>query len=118
MRNISRLNKFVFAALTATAFSMPALAGPGDTIADAVLGQADFASGAINAGGTPTASTLNEPRGLCIDRVSGRLFIADSFNHRVLSWPSPAAFSNGQAADLVFGQADFTSNNANQGIRT
>lgn len=115
MRNFHILKNFVVVAFAATACLSHALAGPGDTVADAVLGQVDFSSGAINAGGTPTASTLNEPRGLCIDRVSGRLFIADSFNHRVLSWPSPAAFTNGQAADLVFGQPDFTSNNANQG---
>ena len=94
----------------------PALfAAAGDTTADAVLGQADFASGTANAGGGPTATSLNEPRGLCIDRVSGRLFVADSLNHRVLSWPSAAAFTNGQAADLVLGQPDFVSNSINQG---
>ncbi|MBL8880312.1 MAG: NHL repeat-containing protein, partial [Phycisphaerales bacterium] len=93
-------------------------AGPGDTTADAVLGQADFASGAANAGGAVTASSLNEPRGLCIDRVSGRLFVADSLNHRVLSWPNAAAFTTGQAADLVLGQPDLTSNSSNQGGAT
>lgn len=90
-------------------------AAPGDVTADAVLGQADFASGTANAGVGPTAATLNEPRGLIVDRVSGRLFVADSLNHRVLSWPSAAAFTNGQAADLVLGQPNFTSNAANQG---
>lgn len=118
MRNFPGLNRIAITALAIVASSTSALAGPGDAVADAVLGQADFASGAINAGGTPAASTLNEPRGLCIDRVSGRLFVADSFNHRVLSWPSPAAFTNGQAADIVFGQPDFTSNNSNQGSLT
>lgn len=94
----------------------PALfAASGDTTADAVLGQADFASGAANAGGGPTASSLNEPRGLAIDRTSGRLFVADSLNHRVLSWPNAAALTNGQPADLVLGQPDFTSNAINQG---
>lgn len=106
----------VAAVLAATSISVDALyAANGDTTADAVLGQADFASGNANAGGGPTASSLNEPRGLAIDRVSGRLFVADSLNHRVLSWPGAAAFTNGQAADVVFGQPDFTSNTANQG---
>lgn len=84
----------------------------GDAAADAVLGQADFASGAANRGGAPAANSLNEPRGLVVDRASGRLFVADSLNHRVLSWPSAAAFTNGEAADIVFGQPDFTSNAA------
>jgi uncharacterized repeat protein (TIGR01451 family) len=90
-------------------------AASGDTAADAVLGQADFASGTANAGGGPTANSLNEPRGLIVDRTSGRLFVPDSFNHRVLSWPSAAAFTNRQAADIVLGQPDFTSNSINQG---
>ena len=101
--------------LAVAGFVPTAHAGPGDTTADAVLGQADFASGTINAGGGPTASSLNEPRGLVIDRVSGRLFVPDSFNHRVLSWPSAEAFTNGQAADIVIGQPNFTSNAINQG---
>ncbi|MBK8914703.1 MAG: DUF11 domain-containing protein [Phycisphaerales bacterium] len=90
-------------------------AAPGDATADAVLGQSDFAAGAANAGGAAGAATLNEPRGLAVDRVSGRLVVADSLNHRVLSWTSAAAFTNGQAADLVLGQPDFTSTTANQG---
>jgi sugar lactone lactonase YvrE len=108
--------RFVIAISLATAGLSPALhAAPGDTTADAVLGQADFASGTGNAGGGPTATSLNEPRGLIIDRVSGRLFVADSMNHRVLSWPDAAAFTNGQTADIVLGQPDFTSNSINQG---
>jgi uncharacterized repeat protein (TIGR01451 family) len=108
--------RFVIAIALATAGLPPALhAAPGDTTADAVLGQADFVSGTVNAGGGPTATSLNEPRGLIIDGVSGRLFVADSMNHRVLSWPDAAAFTNGQAADIVLGQPDFTSNSVNQG---
>ncbi len=108
--------RLVIAIALATAGLPPALhAAPGDTTADAVLGQADFAAGTVNAGGGPTATSLNEPRGLIIDPVSGRLFVADSMNHRVLSWPDAAAFTNGQAADIVLGQPDFTSNAINQG---
>jgi uncharacterized repeat protein (TIGR01451 family) len=110
-----RLQTAFFALALATA-GIPALrAAPGDTTADAVLGQANFTTGAANAGGTPTAASLNEPRGLVVDRVSGRLFVPDSLNHRVLSWVSAAAFTNGQPADLVLGQPDFTSSTANQG---
>ncbi len=102
--------------LVLTAFAAPAaFGGPGDAVADAVLGQADFASGLANAGGGATATSLNEPRGLAVDLNTGRLFVADSLNHRVLCWPSAADFASGAAADLVIGQPDLTSNTANQG---
>ncbi len=90
-------------------------AAPENTTADAVLGQTDFTGILANQGGaTATASTLNGNRGLAIDPVSGRLFAADTSNSRVLSWPSPASFTNGQAADLVLGQAGFDSNLCNR----
>lgn len=108
-------NGTLFGILLVIAGSATLQAGPGDTVADAVIGQADFASGSANAGGAVSASTLNEPRGLAIDPVSGRLFVADSLNNRVLSWTSASAFTTGQAADLVIGQPDFVSNAANQG---
>lgn len=108
--------RFAIAISLAAAVLPAALhAAPGDATADAVLGQTDFASGAPNAGGGATASSLNEPRGLVVDRVSGRLFVPDSQNHRVLSWPNAAAFTSGQAADIVLGQPNFTSNSINQG---
>ncbi|QOJ14679.1 MAG: DUF11 domain-containing protein [Planctomycetia bacterium] len=115
MSPLARLVLIFFATLPPAGICPVLLAAPGDTSADAVLGQTDFTAGAANAGGGPTASTLNEPRGLVVDRGSGRLFVADSLNHRVLSWSSAAAFTNGQPADLVLGQPDFTSNAANQG---
>jgi sugar lactone lactonase YvrE len=81
-------------------------AAPGfpDAVADRVLGQSDFAS----AGNATTASTLSGPAALAIG-VSGRLFVADYENHRVLSWADATSFLNGDAADLVLGQANFTS---------
>lgn len=109
---------FVVGAMAVSGAGSRVLAAPGDTTADAVLGQADFATGAPNRGGTPTAATLSEPRGLAVDPVSGRLFVPDSLNHRVLSWPSAAAFANGDAADIVIGQPNFTSVDANQGSFT
>jgi sugar lactone lactonase YvrE len=81
-------------------------AAPGlpDAVADRVLGQTDFAS----EGNATTASTLFGPAALAIG-ASGRLFVADYENHRVLSWPDAATFSTGAAADLVLGQPNFTS---------
>ena len=46
--------------------------------------------------------------------VKDKLLVADSYNHRVLVWNSIPT-KNGQDADLVLGQADFTYCNANAG---
>ncbi len=70
--------------------------------ANLVIGQADFTTG----GSATTATRLNTPRGLAFDS-SGNLWVPDAFNNRVLRYSPP--FSNGQAANLVIGQADFTS---------
>lgn len=82
-----------------------------DTIADRVLGQSNFTSNTPGAG----AAGLRYPMGAAIDENSGRLYLADTQNHRVLSWPDAATFTNGQAADIVIGQADFNSTQENQG---
>jgi uncharacterized protein (TIGR03382 family) len=89
-------------------------ASPENTTADAVVGQLDFTSKAINQGGAVSAGTLQEPRGLWADS-SGRLWVADNANNRVLMWTDAATFANGAAAALVLGQADFSSNLPNRG---
>ncbi len=93
-----------------------ALGAPEDTTADAVIGQTDFASNQANQGGAAgTASTLNGNRGIAISPTDGRLWVADTSNNRVLSWSSPASFANGDAADIVLGQANFTDIDENKG---
>lgn len=91
--------------------STPA-AGP----ADIVIGQTDFVSSAVNAGGAESASTLDSPEGLATDS-SGNLFVADTNNNRVLEFSNPAAAcssypcANPAPAALVFGTCgDFTTN--------
>jgi hypothetical protein len=77
--------------------------------ADLVLGQADFVSVADNRGGVaPAANTLSFPQ-LGVFVLNDQLFVADAFNHRVLIW-NTFPTSNGQAANAVIGQANFTSN--------
>lgn len=77
------------------------------TPADVVLGQADFTSCNPNRGGpTPTASSLSTPGGVWSDGT--RLFVADSFNGRVLVW-NTIPTTNGQPADLVLGQSSMES---------
>lgn len=91
------------------------LATPDDTTADAVIGQTDFAGGTENQGtGAAIAGGLNGNRGLWVD-TTGRLWVADTSNNRVLSWPDAVGFANGDEADLVLGQADFVSNQENKG---
>jgi DNA-binding beta-propeller fold protein YncE len=86
-------------------------AAPYDTAADAVLGQSGFTTNAAAAG----AAGLSSPAGVAADPVSGRLWVADFSNHRVLGWPSAATFASGQAADVLIGQSSFTGTSPNQG---
>jgi hypothetical protein len=77
--------------------------------AQLVLGQDTFDTCAPNrtpTGETPSASTFYSPTGLWTDGT--RLAVADTANSRVLLWNSFPT-RNGQAADVVLGQADFTS---------
>lgn len=81
--------------------------------ADGVIGQPDMNSRDENNGGI-SAATLNGPTYIALG-PTGKLFVADTDNHRVLRWSSAAAVSDGSSAEAVLGQADFTSNSANRG---
>ena len=72
--------------------------------ADVVVGQPDFKSVALP-GQTPTAKSVRGPQGVWLQ--NGKLFIADTQNHRVLIYNSIPT-QNGAAADVVLGQPDFT----------
>jgi len=79
---------------------------------EGVIGQADLFSGKINRGMIePDATTLNAPLGGAFDGA-GNLWVADTNNNRVLSYPASASF-NYTAANLVIGQADFPFNSSN-----
>ncbi|MGH9653083.1 MAG: hypothetical protein ACRD6B_06395, partial [Bryobacteraceae bacterium] len=69
---------------------------------DVVIGEPDFTT---NTAGT-TQSSLRAPEGVWIQ--NGKLFVADTFNNRVLIWNSIPT-SNNQPADIVLGQPSFTS---------
>ncbi len=78
--------------------------------ADVVLGQPDFKSGAVNTGTgdtrIPGPKTLRGPQGVWVQ--NGRLFVADTQNHRVLIWNTIPTASF-QPADVVLGQPNFSS---------
>jgi streptogramin lyase len=75
--------------------------------ADAVLGQADFTSGQPNRGGAASAATLSSPFGVYAD-PAGNLWVSEVNTRRVLRYNSVTAKPDGGDADLVLGQAGFT----------
>ena len=72
--------------------------------ADGVLGQPDFTSRTS----ATTAQGMRGPQKMATDS-SGRLWVVDSDNARVLRFDNAAAKPNGAPADGVLGQPDFTS---------
>ena len=81
--------------------------------ADVVLGQADFSGNSPNRGrDEPTAATLHWPYGIFF--YEGYVYVADTGNRRVLAWQGIPQ-QQGQPADLVLGQAGFTTRNENGG---
>ena len=91
-------------------------------IADMVIGQQSLDARTANQGGPPGASTINTnpnnftdcrsclTAGLAFDS-QGNLFFTDAGNHRTLRYPASrvgAGGGNAPEADLVLGQADFT----------
>ncbi len=98
-------------------FSADTSGGKGDGLADFVWGQPDMTSNGRNGG--PYFGTVDPPddrslwfnfgppdhvsaRGVSVD-PDGNLWVADTFNNRVLRFPPGS-----QQADLVLGQPDFT----------
>lgn len=79
--------------------------------ADVVLGQPDFISDDTGNG----AVKFDLPWGIALDPATGKVFIADYFNHRVLRFSSAAAATTGGSAEAVLGQPDFVSVSQNQG---
>jgi sugar lactone lactonase YvrE len=90
-------------ALASTAFGKGI---PNNAAADLVLGQPNFTTNTFPTP-LPSANSLRDPRGVAIDPNTGKVFIADSANNRILRYSGTAALANGAAAELVFGAAVF-----------
>ena len=87
-------------------FRFDAAAGkPAGANADAVLGQASFAT--ITSGFS--ASQMNNPRGLTVT-ADDSLWVCDSQNNRVIRFDQASTKASGSLASGVVGQADFTTN--------
>ena len=83
-----------------------------DVPADWVIGQPDFMHEGRNAKGAASSTTLNVPTG--ITPCGDGLAVADAWNHRVLIW-NTVPRGNNVPPDIVLGQADFVSTEANRG---
>jgi uncharacterized protein (TIGR03437 family) len=82
--------------------SIPTTAAQNGEPADIVLGQSNFTTANIGL----SSSGMRGPQGVWVQ--GNQLFVADTQNHRVLIWNSIPT-SNGQAADVVLGEPNFTS---------
>lgn len=80
--------------------------------AELLIGQRDFFTEGRNAKSEIGAATLNVPTGVAA--ADDILAVADAWNHRVLIWHGYPQRSN-QPADVVLGQSDFVSGQANRG---
>ncbi|MDI6778387.1 MAG: hypothetical protein QMD77_04300 [Patescibacteria group bacterium] len=80
--------------------------------ADVVVGQQNMTAVDENQGGSIASNTLRYPYSVYSD--GQKLFVADSFNNRVLIYNSIPT-SNNASADVVIGQTNMTSGSANQG---
>lgn len=78
--------------------------GNSTTPPNIVLGQSNFTN--FQSPQPVNANSLRGPQGVWIQ--NGKVFVADTQNHRVLIWNSIPA-QNNQPADVVLGQANFTS---------
>ncbi len=82
----------------------------GSTTPDRVYGQPDFTHCSSNQGGSPSATTLNQPWGLAVAK-NGGLYVADRMNNRVLYYAAGST-----TATRVYGQkGNFTSSKPNNG---
>ena len=85
--------------------------------ADVCLGQVDMDEREPNRGDfdNVTPESLSFPTGAFYHEESGKVFVVDQGNNRVLIW-NKLPSNNGTAADMVLGQKDFYSREVNGGL--
>ncbi len=77
--------------------------------AEVTFGQVSFSGSEPNQDSTTAGNTLSSPSGLFVD-AAGRLWVADTGNHRVLMFENAADRGMAAYADRVFGHVNFTAN--------
>ena len=82
------------------------------TPADVVLGQPDFTTEGAKANGASIEKGSHLPTNVKI--IDGKLFVADSWHHRILVWNS-VPDTNFQQPDYVIGQANLSETTENRG---
>ncbi len=87
-----------------------AAARPNGANASGVLGQLNFASNTAQT----TQNGIFVPMGVAVDK-SGRLYVAEYGNNRILSFDHAATLANGANATNVLGQLNFTASALNTG---
>lgn len=78
-----------------------------------VLGQSSLSAEVSS--DPPTARSFDNADGVAVDPTTGKLFVSDSENHRILRFSATAAYQTNAAAEAVLGQADFVSQQPNRG---
>ena len=108
-----QVNSLSLTAALALLLPVVAAAGQSTTFTDgkpgaSQLGQLNLLTTAgDNRGTVPSATTLFDPSAVAVDPSSGKVFVADTGNNRVLRFSSTTALANGAAAESVLGQANF-----------
>src|ERR1035441_767173 len=102
-RLLSRRNKFFMAPL-ALLLASGAMYAQLSSSAYRALGQVDFQKNSVN---MAQGLEFYAPTGVALDSRGGQLhlYVADSYNARVLAWPDVNSYRMGDAPALVLGQA-------------
>ena len=81
----------------------PVLTLTNGAAASLVLGQPDFTSKRA----ATSQSGLHQPIGIALDPASGKVFVVDASNNRLLRFAGLSALANGASAEIVLGQTSF-----------
>ncbi len=76
-----------------------------------VLGQPDYNSGSINRGlgaSLTAADALYFPEDIAIDPTTGKIFVLDTWNSRILRFASATALKDGDPPEAVIAQSNYT----------
>ena len=95
-------------------FSAAVLNNPTPPAADTVIGQVDFFSNSVNAGGPVSGSGFDTPTALVFD-AQDNLYVSDGRNSRVMKFSAPLGPPGGNPmASGVWGQSNFATRGAAQ----